>query len=154
MVNAIKSSGDGVALQVTRAVRRAGLVEEDPPDDPGEDESPPYPTYRASVRVYAFDGVLLVVDADPDRFAPRHVAELVASCARDTASIYRGIAATVKVSGHGYQCQLPTAADAGFALGDDAVADAVPNLLVVTRPDREETRLVEALATIRREQLA
>ena len=53
MVNEIKQSGtDGLALQVTKPARSAGLVEE---NSDGE------ATSLADVRVYAFDHLLLVL---------------------------------------------------------------------------------------------
>ena len=54
MPNKIKRSGDGLALQVTKPARAAGLVEKT------DDEL----TRLADIRVFAFDGLLLVVDLD------------------------------------------------------------------------------------------
>src|SRR6056297_1959134 len=102
MVNTIKQSGtEGLALQITRPARSANLVEE---DSNGE------PTELAEVLVYAFDHLLLVVDSERVQTAQR--AELVASAARDTCSIYRAMGAAVQIAGHGYQVQLPPARDA------------------------------------------
>lgn len=55
MPNAIKQSGEGLALQVTKPARAAGLVEENVDGDS---------IRRAEVFVYAFDDTLLVIDAD------------------------------------------------------------------------------------------
>jgi len=83
MANHIKRSGaDGLALQVTTEAREAGLVVER-----GNDR-----VDRADVRVYAFDGLLLVVDRD---LADDHVAEFVAAATRDTESIHRALDATI-----------------------------------------------------------
>ena len=55
-MNKIKTSGaDGLALQVTKPARSAGLVEE---NSDGE------ATSLADVRVYAFDHLVLVIDLD------------------------------------------------------------------------------------------
>jgi hypothetical protein len=54
MPNTIKRSSDGLALQVTKPAQAAGLVEET------DDE----PTRIADLRVFAFDGLLLVIDLD------------------------------------------------------------------------------------------
>lgn len=102
MANHIKRSGaDGLALQVTTEAREAGLVVER-----GNDR-----VDRADVRVYAFDGLLLVVDRD---LADDHVAEFVAAATRDTESIHRALDATITPAGNGSQVQLPPAEDAGF----------------------------------------
>jgi hypothetical protein len=64
MPNKIKRSGDGLALQVTKPARAAGLVEET--DD--------VPARFADIRVFAFDGLLLVVDID--RITDENMVEL------------------------------------------------------------------------------
>jgi hypothetical protein len=155
MVNSIKPSGggDGLALQVTEAVRRAGLVEESPPENPSEDDSPPYPTYLAAVRVHAVENVLLVVDRDTDRVPEAAAAELVASAIRDTGTARDAGTARVQESGHGYQLQLPTARDAGFREGDRAPVQPAPGVLVVHRDDRNAVRLAKDLVEIRRSQV-
>jgi hypothetical protein len=109
MPNAIKQSGEGLALQVTNTARAAGLVEENADGEPSR---------RAEALVYAFDEVLLVVDVD--RVAVSDRAELVASAARDTKSIYRAGGASIQIAGNGYQVNLPPAEDAGFDEGDAA----------------------------------
>jgi len=53
MVNSIKNSADGLALQVTRPARKAGLVVEDADGNPKQ---------LSGVVVYGFDDLLLVVD--------------------------------------------------------------------------------------------
>lgn len=94
MPNSIKDAGaDGVALQITKPARAAGLVEED---------SDGNATYRADVRVYAFDDVLLVVDRE--RMNTDDVAELVASVAQDTDSIYQAVDAVSTSPGTGTKC--------------------------------------------------
>lgn len=143
MPNNIQESGaDAVALQITKPARAAELVEVDSDGDP---------TYRAAVRVYAFDDVLLVVDRD--RVDPAAVAELVATVARDTASIYQAVDAGVHVAGHGYKVHLPMAADAGFDIGDTAPTHPAPNLLTITKRERDGTRLAEDVKTIRLDQV-
>ncbi len=147
MVNQIKASGtEGVALQITRPARAAGLVEE---TSDGE------ATYLGTVRVYAFDQLLLAVDTDA--VSPKETAELVASAARDTDSIYRAMDASVQIAGNGYQLQLPPARDAGFEIGDRAPCHPAPGLLVISRDDAtsagaDAVRLARDLVTIRRDQ--
>lgn len=116
MANQIKSSGAaGLALQITKPARSAGLVEENADGDA---------VSLADVRVYAFDHLLLVVDRE--RVSTEHIAELVIAATRDTSSIYRAMDATVQIAGHGYQVQLPPAQDAGFAKGDRAPTHPAP----------------------------
>jgi hypothetical protein len=143
MPNAIKRSGEGLALQVTKPARAAGLVEEDVDGEP---------TRRAEVLVYAFDDTLLVVDVDRVTVADR--AELVASAARDTKSIYRAARARLQIAGHGYQVNLPPAEDAGFEEGDSAPVHPAPGLLVITTDKSQAARLAADLVTIRREQVS
>jgi len=109
---------------VTKPARSAGLVEENSEGDA---------TNRAKVRVYSFDNMLLVVDRDPQRVDSAAMAELVASMARDTQSVYQAMDATVKISGHGYQVQLPPTEDAGFEVGDTEPVYLEPSVLVVTK---------------------
>jgi hypothetical protein len=147
MVNEIKHSGaDGLALQVTKPARSAGLVEE---NSDGE------ATSLADVRVYAFDHLLLVIDLDA--VATEDVAELVVAAARDTMSIHRAMDATVQIAGHGYQVQLPPATDAGFTDGDRAPCHPAPGILVIFRDNgtsagANAARLAQDIVTLRNEQ--
>lgn len=140
MVNSLKSSAGGIALQITKPARAAGLVEEDAEGDA---------TRLASVYVYGFDGLLVVVDAD--RVSIEDRAELVVTAASDSSSIYRGEAASVEIAGNGYQVQLPGCKEAGFAIGDDGYTLPVDNVLLIH--NGRHARLAGDLATIRREQL-
>ncbi|WP_227379887.1 HVO_A0114 family putative DNA-binding protein [Haladaptatus halobius] len=106
MPNKIKRSGDGLALQVTKPARAAGLVEET------DDE----PTRLANIRVFAFDGLLLVIDLD--RITDENIVELATSAALDTVSIHRVTNASLQIAGNGYQVQLPGAVNAGFNVRD------------------------------------
>lgn len=149
MANAIKESGDGVALQITKPAREAGLVEET------DDSDGKTATYRATTRVHAFDGLLLVVDVD--EVDPENEADLVATAARDTSSVYRTMKATVQIAGHGYQLQLPTATDAGFQKGDTPATVTAPGMLILAGSRKQAagesrpTRVAEDLEAIRRE---
>lgn len=137
MANSIKESAEGVALQVTQPARDARLVLEDSDGDA---------TYRAAVRVYGFDGLLLVLDRD--KVSDRHAAELAASTARDTDSMYRVADTRIQHAGKGYQVQLLPAADAGFDLGDRAPVVTAPHALVIH--DGFNARLAEDVADQRR----
>ncbi|EFW91057.1 hypothetical protein ZOD2009_15746 [Haladaptatus paucihalophilus DX253] len=139
MPNTIKRSGDGLALQVTKPARAAELVEE------ADDE----PTRLADIRVFAFDGLLLVVDLD--RITDENIVELATSAPLDTVSIHRVANASLQIAGNGYQVQLPGAADAGFHVGDRAPCTPAPNLLVIAAD--ESGRVAADIATIRREQV-
>lgn len=139
MPNSLKSSGGGVALQVTKPARQAGLVQEDAEGDA---------TRLAGVYVYGFDGVLLVVDAEDVSAGDR--AELVASAASDTGSVYRGEAASVEIAGNGYQVQLPGSKVAGFEIGDAGHVRSAAGVLVIH--DGDASRLAGDLITIRQEQ--
>jgi hypothetical protein len=148
MANQIKESGtEGLALQITKPARAAELVEENSDGDA---------TYRADVRVYSFEHVLLVVDVDT--VSPTHTAELVASAARDTNSIYRAMNASVQIAGNGYQVQLPPARDADFTEGDRAPCHTARGVLIISKDDgtaagADAARLARDLVTIRKEQL-
>ena len=148
MTNRIKSSGaDGLALQVTKSARSAGLVEEGSEGDA---------TYLADVRVFAFDHLLLAIDRTQVR--TEDTAELVVAAAQDTKSMYRGIDATVQIAGNGYQVQLPPAVDAGFGEGDRAPCHSAPGVLAISRDDgtsagADAARLAKDIVTIRREQI-
>jgi hypothetical protein len=153
MANNIKTIGGGLALQVTLEVRAADLVEENPPENPNENDSPPYPTYRADVRVHAFEDLLLVVDRDPDRVKPGDVAELVASAARDTRSAFDARKTRVQIQGHGYPLQLPPAKDAGFRKEHTAPVATAPGVLAIHKKNKDAARLAEDLVKHRRGQV-
>lgn len=141
MPNSIKStSADAVALQITREARDAGLVDEQDDDV----------TRLAPVNVYAFDGLLLVVDRD--RVDDRDVVELVTAAAQDTDTIYPGGSVKVTTRGEGYQTPLPGAADAGFNVGDAAPTSTAPGVLVIHREG--DGRLARDIRTIREGQVA
>jgi hypothetical protein len=139
MANSLKSSAGGVALQVTKPARAAGLVEEDAEGDA---------THLAGVYVYGFDDLLLVVDAE--RIKSEERAELIATAASDSGSIHRGEAASVEIAGNGYQVQLPGCKAAGFEIGDDGHTLSADGVLLIH--DGTQTRLADDLVTIRREQ--
>lgn len=135
MVNSIKQSADGLALQVTRDARKAGLVTED---------SDGNATDLADVYVYGFDDLLVVIGATvnaSDR------AELVATAARDTATIHQGSMSTLAVAGNGYQVQLPGCKAAGFREGDAGHVRAAGGVLFIHNGSR--ARLIDDMMTIR-----
>lgn len=136
MVNSIKESADGLALQVTKPARdRAGLVQEN-----SEGEA----THLSDVLVYGFDGLLVVMGAD---VSPADRAEIVASAARDTDSIHEGARSTLATSGNGYQVQLPGCKSAGFLEGDSGHVRATDGVLFIH--DGEQGRLIDDLMTVR-----
>jgi len=139
MANSLKSSAGGVALQVTKPARAAGLVEEDAEGDA---------THLAGVYVYGFDDLLLVVDAE--RVKSEERAELIATAASDSGSIHRGEAASVDIAGNGYKVQLPGCKAAGFEIEDDGHTLSADGVLLIH--DGTQTRLADDLVTIRREQ--
>ncbi|WP_435158990.1 hypothetical protein [Haladaptatus sp. DFWS20] len=139
MPNTIKRSGDGLALQVTKPARSAELVEET------DDEL----ARLADIRVFAFDGLLLVVDID--RITDENIVELATSAALDTVSIHRVANASLQIAGNGYQVQLPGAADAGFHVGDRAPCTPAPNMLVIAAEG--SGRVAADIVTIRKEQI-
>jgi hypothetical protein len=141
MANSIKKSAGGLALQITKEARKAGLVVED---------SEGTATRRAEVYVYGFDDLLLLIDSE--NVAISHRAELVAAAARDSGSIHRGEVATVEIAGNGYQIQLPGCRDAGFEVGDSAPAAVGEGVIVVHNGSKR--RLAEDLLSIRTEQVS
>lgn len=154
MANLIReSSGGGLRLTVTNPVRAAGLVEENEPENPSEGDTRPYPTYRAEVRVHAFDSLLLVANRDTDRVKTEHEIELVTSAARDTGSIYRTTNATVGVKGHGYSLQLANAEDAGFRLEHEAPVQSALGVLFIHKKSEDAARLAADLVGLRNAQV-
>jgi hypothetical protein len=141
MVNNIKESASGLALQVTKPARSAGLVEETSEGDA---------TRHADVWVYGFDEIIVALDAN--RVETDHRAEIVASAAGDSESIYGGQKTTVSDAGNGYQLQLPGCEDAGLRLGDRAPVVPRPGLIIIH--DGTQTRLAEDLAAIRDSQVS
>ena len=143
MPNRLTDSGDGVALQVTQPAQEAGLVDEESTDNS---------LSLATVCVYAFNNVLLVVDRE--EIDTQTVADLLAVTANDTKRIYRGIDASVQEVNDGVTVQLPPADVAGFTVGDVAVAHPAPNLLVITKRNPNGTQLAAEIVSMRRDQAA
>jgi hypothetical protein len=135
MVNSIKQSADGLALQVTREARKAGLVSED---------SDGNATDLSDVHVYGFDDLLVIIDTT---VAAGDRAELVATAAQDTGSVHQGSMSTLAVAGNGYQVQLPGCDAAGFAQGDDGHVRAADGVLFIH--DGTQGRLIDDMMTIR-----
>lgn len=140
MGNLIKKSAGGLALQVTREARSAGLVEED---------ADGAATRLAPVHVFGVDDLLIV--AETDRIEIDCRAHLVATAVSDTESVSPGGTATVEIAGNGYQLQLPGCDRAGLHPGDDGHCATAPGLLFIH--DGTQTRLVSDLRAIRTEQL-
>jgi hypothetical protein len=137
MAGNIKEAGSGgLGLQVTKAARKAGLVEEDSDGDA---------TRMASVTVYGFDDLLLVVDRDRVSMDAR--ARLVKSALGDTKCIHLGTRASVKMGGDGYQVQLPGCTEAGFFEGDNATIVSCQGVLIIH--DGSQGRLARDLKTLR-----
>ncbi|PAU80865.1 hypothetical protein CK500_15175 [Halorubrum salipaludis] len=144
MANQLTTTGDGLALQVTKPARSAGLVEEDADGDTRN---------RAAVVAYGFDDLILVLDRDNDRVPMADRAELVALAAKETESIHRGIDTRIQHSGNGYRVQVPTTGT-GFQAGEGLPCHAAPGLLVMAPLDASvetrhllETRRSQALDT-------
>jgi hypothetical protein len=140
MVNSIKESADGLALQVTREARKAGLVQEDADGNP---------TGLSDVTVWGFDDLLLVIG---DYVAMGHRADLVSTAAGDTGSVHAGRSSTLAVAGNGYQVQLPGCQAAGFTKGDDGHVRAGDGVLFIH--DGRQGRLIDDLFAIRDEQVS
>lgn len=148
MPNNIKQSGEGPALQVTKPARAAALAEEATGDDlTGRDRWKRF----ADVRVYGFDGVLLVVDRE--KMDTGDVAEIVASIARDTKSIYNGIEASIRPAGNGCMVSLPGLDPTGLRVGDTAPVHPAKNTLVITDGSSDRARLVKDVVSIRESQV-
>jgi len=144
MPNQLTTTGDGLALQVTKPARSAGLVEEDADGDT---------ISRSTVVAYGFDDLILVIDRDTGRVPMADRAEMVALAAQETDSIHRGIDTRIQHSGNGYRVQVPTAGT-GFHAGDGLPCHAAPGLLVMAPLDASvgkrhllETRRTQALDT-------
>ena len=142
MPNQLTTTGDGLALQVTKPARSAGLVEED-----ADGET----TDRSAVVAYGFDDLILVIERDTERVPMADRAKIVALAASETESIHLGIDTRIQHSGNGYRVQVPTTGT-GFHLGDGLPCHAAPGLLVMAPLDasvgkREllETRRTQAL---------
>ncbi len=135
MVNSIKQSADGLALQVTREARKAGLVAED---------SDGNATDLSDVYVYGFDDLLVVIGT---AVGAGDRAELVATAARDTNSVHQGSMSTLAVAGNGYQVQLPGCKAAGFREGDSGHVRAADGVLFIH--DGTKGRLIDDMMTIR-----
>jgi hypothetical protein len=81
------------------------------------------------------------------------VADLVATIARDTKSIYTGQNASIRPAGNGCMVSLPGVMDTGLKLGDTAPAHPAPDMLIITPDTKDGTRLAEDLVSIRRDQI-
>jgi len=135
MVNSIKESADGLALQVTKEARKAGLVQEDTDGNP---------TDLSDVYVWGFDDLLLVIRESMDM---GRRADLVSAAAGDTGSVHGGYPSTLAVAGNGYQVQLPGCKTAGFFEGDDGHVRATDGVLFIH--DGTQGRLIDDLMTVR-----
>ena len=134
MVNSIKESADGLALQVTREARKAGLVEEDTDGNP---------TDLSDVYVWGFDGLLLVIRESVDM---GRRADLVSAAAGETGTVHGGYPSTLAVAGNGYQVQLPGCKAAGFLEGDDGHVRATDGVLFIH--DGTNGRLIDDLMAV------
>jgi len=134
MVNSIKESADGLALQVTREARKAGLVREDTDGNP---------TDLSDVYVYGFDGLLLVIRESVDM---ERRADLVSAAAGETGTVHGGYPSTLAVAGNGYQVQLPGCKAAGFREGDNGHVRATDGVLFIH--DGTNGRLIDDLMVI------
>ncbi|MFC6722853.1 hypothetical protein ACFQE1_00220 [Halobium palmae] len=120
MVNKIKNSADGLALQVTKPARAADLVTENTEGAASR---------WAPVRVYSFHEYLLVVDREC--VSDEDTAALVQALSEYTDSIFQAMDSVVQIAGNGYQVQLPPARDAGLEKDDRASAEPAPGILVI-----------------------
>jgi|AntDeeMinimDraft_4_1070355.scaffolds.fasta_scaffold03601_3 hypothetical protein len=145
MANSIKRPSDGLAYQITRPAREAGLVEENEEGDA---------SYLATVRVHAVDGLLLIVDVDD--LTNEEEADLHATAIQDTDSTYTSIEGSVTPSGNGYQVQVSNAPDANLMEGDTPSETTAPGVVILAGKSRNGgsiDRLASDLATIRNDQI-
>jgi hypothetical protein len=138
-VNQIKKSADGLALQMTREARKAGLVKEHSDGD----------ATLSDVAVWAVDDLLMVIDTS---VAMEHQADLVSAATSETDSIHAGRSSRLAVAGNGYQVQLPGCRPAGFSEGDDTYVHARPGVLLIH--DGSQAGLIDILASKRDEQVS
>jgi hypothetical protein len=145
VANAIKKSGDGLALQITRPAQAASFVAEDDNNTA---------TRLARTRIHAFAGLLVAIDVD--RVPDGAESELVATAAADTKTAYRAVTAHVQIAGNGYQLQLPNAEDAGLHEGDTPSITTAAGVLIIahneTDTETNPVRVGKDLVTLRREQ--
>jgi hypothetical protein len=146
MANSIKRPSDGLAYQITRPAREAGLVKETEDGDA---------SYLATVRVHAVDGLLLIVDVD--ELSDAEEADLHATAIQDTDSTYTSIEVSVGHSGNGYQVQVTNAPDAGFREGDTPTVTTAPGVILLSGEGIDggsADRLAKDLMTLRRQQIS
>lgn len=141
MANSIKQHKDTLRLQVTNPARAAGLVEE---TGKGDDRRT---TYRADVRVHAFDRLILIGDTTID---DARWAYLVRKAAEYTESSYRATETSLQHDGNGYSVGLGPASDAGFYLDDTPGVHTGPKLLILT--DDSVAKLGQELTDLRKDQ--
>jgi hypothetical protein len=150
MTNKIKQAGEGCGLQITEPARKAGLAEESDGDLSGAEGSSRW-QYFANVRVYGFETLMLVFNTD--EMDTGEIAELVASAARDTESIYLGANARIRPSGNGCMVSLPGNEEAGFRHGDKAPVYTAPDMLAIANTSTDRERLARDLISIREHQV-
>lgn len=137
----------GLAIQMTKQARSASLIEE---NDDGD------VTYRAPVRVYAFNNFLLFVDRD--QVADEYITELVSSAATDTGSIYCASNTRIQPCGNGFQCQLPPIEETGLSKGDKVGLHTADGIVCASKSNGDgagqAARLGEDVTQLRTQQVA
>lgn len=146
MANSLKEHNDGLALQITREARAAGLAETKNED--GLEGAERW-SRLAPVRIYVFDGLVLV--ADRERVSMDKIAEIVKSAVGDTETMYHAARGQITPSGNGCMVSLPGVTESGMDKGDTVAVETASGLLVLH--DGESERLARDLRSIREVQL-
>jgi hypothetical protein len=132
--NVLRESGGGARIHVTREANTAELAVESSNDNQTRPDS-----WRelADVRIYGFDGAMLVVNHH--KMSSAEIAELVTSAARDTSSIHLALESSIRTSGNGLALTPSGYEHAGFRIGDKLSIHPARDILVLTpfSPDDE-----------------
>lgn len=143
--SAANDQARGLAIQMTKEAREASLIEE---SDDGD------VTYRAPLRVYAFNHFFVFVDRN--EVDDRYIAEIVSSAAKDTDSIYCAANTRVQPRGNGYQSQLPSIEETGLTEGDEVSLHTAEGVVCASKMkgpgSSQSARLAEDITQLRKEQ--
>lgn len=141
----VKATSEGLALQATGCIQRAGLVNKSTTKDEigaGRD-----------VIVYGFDDALMIVDEDTTHVYTGHRAELLSSAAEESGSIHFGQRSTVSCRDSEYLAHLSGCEAAGIYENNEVGMKAVDGVLFVFKPNHEAAELISGLVKTRRRQI-
>lgn len=148
--NKIHKYDKAPAISATVQLRAAGLAEEVNDDDKTGGEKW---KRLADVRVFGFDGLIIIFDRDEETLTDERVAEIVGQAVEYTNSAYLATDVKVRYAGNGCRVSLPVLKNTGMHVGDKPKILSSIDMVLIADNSPDRNRAAINLHSIRQSQV-